>query len=438
MTEGRWVPYEHLLYLNRKLVDVVAGRTKRLMVMCPPRHGKSEMISRFFPAWYLGKFPDKRIILASYEADFAATWGRKARSLLEEFGPELFGVAVSKQSSAASRWDIEGHEGGMATAGVRGPITGKGAHVAIIDDPVKNDQEANSETYQEATWDWYRATLSTRLQEDGAIILVMTRWNENDLAGKLLKAQEEGGDKWEIVRLPALAEEEDPLGRRPGDPLCPELFPRDVLEAIKRRIGSYWWEALYQQRPSPPKGRLFQRSWWRFYRQVPSRFDQVIQSWDMTFKDGKNADYVVGQVWGRVGADKYLLDQIRDRMDFPTTIKAVRTLSAKWPQARAKLIEDKANGPAVIATLRRSIPGLIAVSPEGSKEERAAAVAPEVEAGNVYLPAPEIAPWIEDFIAECSAFPHGAHDDQVDAMTQALLRLGARRAIGPVDKPAGW
>ncbi|MBC7340837.1 MAG: phage terminase large subunit [Clostridia bacterium] len=436
VSEGRWTPFEHLLLLNRKLVDVAAGRIRRLMVFMPPRHGKSELTSRYFPAWYLGTFPDKRIILASYEADFAATWGRKARNLLEEFGPSLFGVKVSDDSAAAARWDIAEHEGGMVTAGVRGPITGKGANVAIIDDPVKNDQEAMSQTYRDATWDWYRATFSTRIQEEGAIILVMTRWHEDDLAGRLLRAQEEGGDRWEVVNLPALAEENDMLGRQPGEPLCPELFTKETLEATKIRLGSYWWNALYQQRPSPMEGGILKRSWWRYYRQLPERFDEVIQSWDMSFKETTSGSYVVGQVWGRKRADKYLLDQVRDRMDFPATLQAVRQLSARWPQARAKLVEDKANGPAVIATLKREIPGLIAVEPQGSKEARAAAVSPDIEAGNVYLPDPSIAPWVHDFVEECAAFPNGANDDQVDAMTQALNRFNSR-SLAAVLTPIG-
>lgn len=429
VSEGRWIPYEHLLFLNRKLVDVAAGRIKRLIVSMPPRHGKSELVSRYFPAWFLGTFPDKRIILVSYEADFAATWGRKSRDLLEEHGPSLFGVTVSKASSAASRWDIEGYEGGMVTAGVNGPITGKGADIGIIDDPVKNDQEAMSATYQERAYEWYKSTFRTRIQRDGAIILIMTRWHENDLAGKLLAAQEEDGEKWEVVSLPATAEDNDPLGREFGQPLCPDLFSKDALESIKKAVGSYWWAALYQQRPSPAEGGIFKRNWWQYYRRVPDRFDEIIQSWDMTFKDTKTADFVVGQVWGRKGANKYLLDQVRDRMDFPATIQAVRTLSAKWPQAKAKLVEDKANGPAVIATLKKEISGLIPVEPQGSKESRAWAVSPEVEAGNVYLPDPSIAPWVHDFVEECAAFPNGANDDQVDAMTQALMRLNKQPGI---------
>ena len=428
------------------------------MVFMPPRHGKSEFISRYSTAWILGKFPDTRIILASYEADFAATWGRKSRDLLEEHGPSLFGIRVSGKSSAANRWDIEGHEGGMVTAGVNGPITGKGADIGIIDDPVKNDQEAMSVTYQERAWEWYRSTFRTRIQRDGAIILIMTRWHENDLAGKLLAAQDEEGEKWEVVSLPAIAEEGDLLGRSPGLSLCPDLFTKEALGNIKKAVGLFWWASLYQQRPSPAEGGILKRHWWKFWCYpgqedklppvtlrlpdsegggfisvkpvpLPKRFDQLAQSWDMAFKDTKSSAYVAGQVWGRRQADKFLLDQLRDKMDFVVTVQAVETLTKKWPEARAKWVEDKANGPAVIATLKRKISGLIAVDPEGSKEARAYAVSPECESGNVFLPHPAVMPWVWDFIEECTAFPNGKYADQVDAATQALNKLEGRKGL---------
>ncbi len=374
-----------------------------------------------------------RIILASYEADFAATWGRKARDLLEEYGPSLFDIKVSGKSSAANRWDIEGYEGGMVTAGVNGPITGRGADIGIIDDPVKNDQEAMSVTYQERTWEWYKSTFRTRLQRDGAIILIMTRWHENDLAGKLLAAQEEDGEKWDVISLPAMAEESDALGRPLGQVLCPDLFTKEALESIKTAVGSYWWASLYQQRPSPAEGGIIKRDWWQYYRQAPSRFDEVIQSWDCAFKETKDSSYVVGQVWGRRGADKYLLDQVRDRMGFTATIYAIKSLSTKWPEARAKLIEDKANGPAVIDLLKNEVSGLIPVNPEGGKIVRAQAASPDIEAGNIYLPETSIAPWVHDFVEECAAFPNGATDDQVDAMSQALVRFSGKTTMDPAS-----
>lgn len=414
-------------------MEVATGRCKRLIVSMPPRHGKSETISRYFPAWFLGTYPERRIILASYEADYAASWGRKARNLLEEWGPELFGVRVAQDSSAADRWDLQGHAGGMATAGAGGPITGKGAAVAIIDDPVKNDADALSETKRERLWDWYRATLRTRLQgEPGAIILVMTRWHEDDLAGRLLAAQAEGGERWDVLELPALADptpaKPDPLGRGFGEALCPELFTAATLEATATTLGSFWWTALYQQRPAPAEGGILKRGWFKRFRHRPERFDLVIQSWDMAFKDTKGSDFVVGQVWGRAGADCYLLDQVRGRLAFPATVKAVRDLSPRWPGALTKLVEDKANGPAVIDTLRHDLPGLVAVDPRGGKQARAAAVSGLIQAGNVHIPDE---PWADAFLDECASFPNGAHDDQVDAMSQALLYLSAGRPFAP-------
>jgi predicted phage terminase large subunit-like protein len=227
--------------------------------------------------------------------------------------------------------------------------------------------------------------------------------------------------------------ETDPLGREPGQWL---QSARGRTEAgwLQRRkdFGERGFTALCQGRPAPTEGAMLKRAWWR-YDDTPQAYprsdgsmnthgmDAVIQSWDMTFKDTDGTDYVVGQVWGRRGADVHLLDQVRDRMDFPTTCRAVESLSKKWPQASLKLIEDKANGPAVIAQLRRKVPGMVPVNPKDSKGARVSAIAPFVEAGNVHLPAQ--APFVAGLVEEAAAFPNGAHDDQVDAMTQAVSRL---------------
>lgn len=404
----------------------------------PPRHGKSYLTSQYFPSWYIGKFPGRRILIASYEADFAASWGRKSRDVLEEWGKELFGIKIRTDSSAGNRWDIEGHEGGVNTAGVGGPLTGKGADCFIIDDPIKNFEEASSKTIRDKIWDWYRSTAYTRLEPDGAMVLIMTRWHEDDLVGKILSGQDdEDPEPWEVICLPAIAEENDLLGRKPGEALWPERFPVERLLKIKKDIGSFLFESLYQQNPTRREGELVKRSWFKFYKTLPSLrfFDEIIQSWDMAFKDTQESSFVVGQVWGRIKAEKYLLDQVRDRMGFVETIQAVRTLSAKWPMAGAKLVEDKANGPAVISALMKEIPGLIAVTPEGSKESRLVAVSPQIEAGNVFIPDPQIAPWVHDYIEELCNFPRGKYDDQVDATTQALNRLSNIKNV--VVAPSG-
>lgn len=436
---GTWIRARHLERLCNALEAVERGELDRLMVFMPPRHGKSEVCSKKFPAWYEGRNPDKEIIICSYAADLAYDFSRIARDTLRERGPELWEVKVSSDSSAVGRWGIEGKRGGCVAAGVGGPITGRGAHVGIIDDPFKNAEEASSETIREKVWEWYRSTFRTRLAPGGAIVLVMTRWHEDDLAGRLIAEMQAAGEQWVIIEMQAEAEEDDPLERAVGETLWPEYgFDKAWAAATKVAVGSYFWQALYQQRPSPPEGEMLKRGWWRYYTAIPGDLQEVIQSWDMTFKDSDGSDYVTGGVWGRKGADKYLLDQVRGRMDFPATLAAVKALTAKWPQARAKLVEDKANGPAVIAMLKREIPGLIAVEPQGSKAARVAAVSPEIESGNVYLPDPSIAPWVGDFVEECAAFPNGKHDDQVDQMSQALLRFAQRRSRPPVPKPKGW
>ena len=424
-SRGQWQVAPHLDLLAERLLDVAQGKLKRLLIQMPPRHGKSEFASAHFPAWYLGTFPDRRVILASYEHDFAASWGAKAKDRFSEFGPLLWRLWVRRDRQAADDWQIAGHSGGMVCAGVGGPITGRGADLLIIDDPVKSAEEANSETYRERAWNWYRSTAYTRLEPAGAILLIQTRWHEDDLAGRVLAEAAKTGEPWHVISLPALAEAGDVLGRQPGEPLWPARYPVEDLEQIQASLGGYWWQALYQQRPAPPEGALFKRDWWRFYplRDLPPQFDRVIQSWDMAFKETTDSDYVVGQVWGAKGARIYLLDQVRERMDFAKTLQAVEALSDKWPAATLKLVEDAANGPAVISALQLKVRGLLPVKPQGGKLSRAQAILPLVEAGNVWLPSAEEQPWVEQFLAEARSFPVGAHDDQIDAMSQGLQRF---------------
>lgn len=425
----------HLKLLGEYLLRVERGEITRLIVEMPPRHGKSETTTVKFPGWYLGRHPDRRVILASHTASLAERFSARVRDSFSAYGPEVFGFSVKPDVAAMSRWDVHNPKadvgtpsGGMIAAGVGGPITGEGAHLGLIDDPVKDAEQANSKAQRDALWDWYRFVFRTRLMPGGAVVLVLTRWHEDDLAGRLLKQAKADpqADQWTVLRLPAIAEEDDPLGRPVGEALWNDQYSAEALASTKATVGSYVWAALYQQRPSPEAGNILQRGWWKYWREMPSRFDEIIQSWDCSFKDLDTSDYVVGQVWGRKGADKYLLDQVRGQLSFTATTAAIRTLTGKWPRARAKLVEDKANGTAVIDHLKSKVPGLIAVNPEGGKVARAQAVSPDIEAGNVYLPDPDIAPWVHDLIEECTAFPNGPHDDQVDAMTQALRRLSHR------------
>ncbi len=410
-------PYEpapHHKLIARALERVERGECARLMIAMPPRHGKSRLASELFPAWYMGRNPDKNVIACTYSQEFADDIGRKVRNQLAgEIHRKAFPKCGLREDSTSVRRFHTEAGGAYFAVGAGGPITGRGAHVLLIDDPIKGQEDADSETQRRKLKEWYASVAYTRLMPGGAVVVIQTRWHEDDLAGWLLRDHAHEG--WEVLSLPAISDDDQAL--------WPDAYPLERLQAIKRAVGSRVWESLYQQRPSPADGGMIKRGWWQSYRLAPTDFDEVIQSWDAAFKGGPGSDYVVGQVWGRKGADCYLLDQIRDRMDFPATVQAIRTLSAKWPDAGAILVEDKANGPAIVATLKREIPGVIAVEPQGSKAARLSAVSPRIEAGNVFVPDPTIAPWVHDFLEEAAAFPTGAHDDQIDAMSQALLRL---------------
>jgi predicted phage terminase large subunit-like protein len=426
--------------LDTELVDVAEGRNDRLMWFMPPQEGKSQRVSRWFPLWMLLRDPTLRIVIASYEFNTARRWGRAIRNEIKSH-PEL-GLRIKQGTGSANEWELEGSDGGIYTVGVGGALTGRPADLIIIDDPVKGRREADSEAVREDCKEWWQETVNARLGEHTPVVLIMTRWHEDDLAGWLLT---EHPDEWRVVNVPALADhdpakgETDPLGREPGEWLV-SARGRTPASWERRRLnfGARGFQALCQGKPSPDEGDVFKRSSWRYYprpmwsdqpdgSKLVLDVDQVIQSWDMTFKDTSGTDYVVGSVWAKRGAEAFLLDRVRARLNFPATCAALQHMTKVWPQATAKLVEDKANGSAVMAQLARSVGGMIPVNPRESKLERANAVSPFVEAGNVWLPDPSIAPWIEEFVDEAAAFPNGAHDDQVDSMTQALDRLLLRR-----------
>jgi predicted phage terminase large subunit-like protein len=255
-------------------------------------------------------------------------------------------------------------------------------------------------------------------------LITVTRWHENDLVGRLLDAMtQEGGDRWTIINYPAIAEHDEPH-RKKGEALHPERYPIEMLARIHSNIGSYDWGALYQQHPTPRGGGVFKKKWIRHWTTRPVVVDRQIQSWDFTFTDSSTSDNVSGQVWARLGGDFYLFDNDTERKDFVASIRAMQSMSSKWPETLEKVVENKANGPAIINSLSSHIPGIVPYNPRGSKTARAYAISPLFEAGNVYLPPmDEEHPWVKSFIDELLAFPNGAHDDQVDAMTQALDTL---------------
>lgn len=444
--EGRWTPARHHRLIAEKLQEVADGKCKRLMVWLPPRHGKSMEITETFPSYFLGRHPEKHVIEVSYNNDFAEKFGLANRLKVERYGYQIFGHNYSEYKATKTNWSLDNNIGGMLSVGVGGAITGEGADLLLIDDPIKNRQEAESETYRRHLYEEYQSTLYTRVQRNGAIIIVMTRWHEDDICGKLLNPSIVEPEHWEILDIPAVCEtEDDPLGREIGETIWPEIgYDKEWAVKTKAAVGTYAWAGMYQQRPAPLEGGLFKRSFFKFYKVLPGDFNQVVQSWDCTFKEADTSDFVAGHVWGRKGADFYLMDRVHAKMGITATMQSIRGLTAKWPNGRAKLIEEAANGAAVIELLRREISGIKPIHPDGGKVVRAQAIMPFVEAGNVWLPDPSIAPWVHDFVEECANFPNALHDDDVDAMTQALNYLGAapQIALPPTnygnDKTSYW
>lgn len=445
---GHYTHFKHTELICETLQRIADGEQLSVLIEMPPRHGKSMTVTETFPSYYLGRNPDKRVIAAAYSDGLATKFGRLNRNKFNEFSNELFGLKLSESNAATKDWGVEDRRGGMIATGIGGSITGQGADLMIIDDPIKNMKEAMSQLIRDNIWDEWEATLSTRLHDGASVIVIMTRWHEDDLIGRLLARSPRN---WIRLRLPAIAEDEDDLlGRKIGEALCPELgFNEQWAEDKKTEVGSRTWASLYQQRPAPAGGNIFKREWVKFYVRtqeqkrewglsddvmvLPTHFDKQAQSWDCTFKESETSDYVAGGVWARKKAQYFLLDVDHRRMGFADTMKAIRAMSDKWPKARSKYIEDKANGTAIIEMLTDEISGIVPVNPDGGKEARANAVSPLFEAGNVYLPHPNMCPWVEDLIEELVSFPNAAHDDLVDMTTQALNQLYTNNS-NPIDR----
>jgi predicted phage terminase large subunit-like protein len=425
-SRGRWRTAPHLDLLNDRLVAVAEGRCPRLLITMPPRHGKSYLTSHHFPAWFLGVYPDRRVILTSYEADFAAGWGRKARDVLEVVGPDLFGVAVRHDSKAADRWDIEGHTGGMTTAGVGGPITGKGADLLIIDDPVKNAEEAASPTYRQRAWDWYTSTAYTRLEPGGAVVLIQTRWHEDDLAGRVIANAAESGESWDVLNLPALAEGSDPLGRRPGQALWPERFDEVDLARIRATLGSYYFTSLYQQRPAPAEGDIFRRSWFSVVDAHPATADRV-RYWDKAGTEGGGA-HTAGVLMSRVDDLYHIEDVVRGQWSALEREMVIRQTAEADGKSVAVWVEQEpgSGGKESAEATVRNLAGFIvhAERVTGDKVTRARPFAAQAEAGNVRLVR---GGWNAAFLDEAITFPNGKFKDQIDAASGAFNKLAVPR-----------
>ena len=446
----------HLTYLSDRIAQalkkVEQGENQRLIIEMPPRAGKTTLTTLLTPAWIMAQHPSWPIALTSHDGSLATSWGRTIRRWAED--GLIGGVRLSRDAGAASAWETT--EGGkMLSISIRESFTGRGAKVLVIDDPHKDMAEAQSATLRSNIWDWWLSVAQTRLEPPYLVLVVATRWHEDDFIGRLLDPDKEGDpSQWEVIRLPALAEDaDDVLGRSEGEPLLSALDPRETLQGalvrwseVRQNVGEYVWAAMMQQRPAPAKGAIFDTGWWKFWTSNPQnatpdgqvvyfdphsagRSGKWLDSWDAAFKGNDDSDYVVGQRWVRLGPTRYLVAQKRSRLSFTQTIRAMEDWadpsSLYGAYVHQRLIEEKANGSAIIDVLKETLSGIKAITPAVGKDARARSVTPEIESGHVRLPYPGDPgnAWVLEYLSEFRAFPTGSHDDQVDASTQALEAL---------------
>jgi len=402
---------------------IAEGELKRLIINMPPRHTKSEFASHLFPAWYLGRFPDRKVIQTAHTAELAVGFGRKVRNLVGsgDYAKIFSGVSLSADSKAAGRWNTN-KQGDYFAIGVGGAVTGKGADILIVDDP-HSEQEAaqNDPSVYDKTYEWYTSGPRQRLQPGGAICLVMTRWSKKDLTGSILKASIErgGSDEWEIIELPAILPS--------GKPLWPGFWPLEQLEALKAELPVGKWTAQYQQDPTSEEGAIIKREWWKEWtKKDPPDCEFVIQSWDTAFLAKETADYSACTTWGVFynedrEANIILLDALQERLEFPD-LKTRAYEMYKEYKPDAFIVEAKAAGSPLIFELRRIGIPVSEYSPGRGRDKiaRVNAVSDLFHSGHVWAPKKR---WAEEVIEEFAAFPTGDHDDLVDSSTQALLRF---------------
>ena len=408
---------------------VASGELKRLIINMPPRHTKSEFASYLLPAWFLGKYPEKKVIQTAHTAELAVGFGRKVRNLIqsEDFQNVFSGITLSSDSKAAGRWNTN-KRGDYFAIGVGGAVTGKGADLLIIDDP-HSEQDAqqgqfNPEVY-DRVYEWYTSGPRQRLQPGGAIIVVMTRWSLRDLTGQIMKStgNKKGMDEWEVIEFPAIM----PSGKA----LWPEFWSMDELDALRAELPPSKWNAQYQQNPTSEEGALIKREWWREWdRPSPPPCEIILQSWDTAFLKTQRSDYSACTTWGvfyhpdDTGLSQpnlIMLDAYKEKLEFPDLKRAAYEKYMEF-EPDQMIVEKKASGAPLIFELRAMGIPVTEFTPSRGQDKiaRANAVTDLFASGSIWHPPTQ---WAHEVIEECAAFPSGEHDDYVDSTTQALLRF---------------
>jgi predicted phage terminase large subunit-like protein len=441
--DPRYRFYKHCDKLIDRLQDVADGKIKRLMIFMPPRHGKSRTATQLFPAYFLSRYPRWWTSISSYAADLAYTHSRLARDLYKESG----GVCRD-DTDAVKQWAVQ-EGGGLFASGVGGPLTGKGFMLGIIDDPLKNSEQASSQTIRDKQKEWYESTFYTREEPwsetdpNGAIVVIMTRWHDDDLAGWLLKQEmdedSDSHESWHIVCMEAIKSETsyripetctlEPDWRATGEALCPERRPLEKLKRIAKKIGSYFFDALFQQSPKPQSGNIIQEEWFKPFRAAPKP-DRIIISADTANKVSDLAAYTVFGVWFVTASGYYLVEVVRERINAPQRRRRAINLHAKW-KSTAFLIEDKASGIDLIQYLKEdtNIPVIAIEPPPVDKVIRLSNESPAIESGRVFLPLDGSydlngqavnCNWVHDYIQELTSIPFSSFLDQGDMTSQFL------------------
>ena len=412
-----WQDAPHLDRIANRLEAVERGECRRFMVNLPPRHGKSTLISQCFPAWFLGRRPSLSIIMATHGAELSERNSRATRELLRD-KRWPFDARLSEDSTSAARWNLV-ERGGLYAVGVDGSITGRGADLLILDD-LQHDSGTDAE--RESAWRWYCERAIPRLEPGATIVAVGTRFAEDDLFGRLLDGPD--ASEWEVLRLPAIAEDDDPMGRAPGEALWPQRIALDELESRKRSMGSRWFACQFQQSPVPSEGNIVKGAWLKRYEKAPEAFEKVVMALDAAAKTGIANDYSALAVLGVRKDGFYLLDVLRKKVEYPELVRLVRAAyDAHSPSA--VYVEDASAGVALIQELKREsrLP-IVPVKALGSKISRVEGITGMLESGRVFLPTE--APWLVEFERELLAFPNAKHDDMVDAFVLALSQLVKR------------
>jgi len=416
----------HHKKMAKAFEKVAEGKIKRLIINMPPRHTKSEFASYLLPAWFLGRYPNKKVIQTAHTAELAVGFGRKVRNLVDsDVYSDIFpGVSLQADSKAAGRWNTN-KAGEYFAIGVGGAVTGKGADILIIDDP-HSEQEAalaatNPEIYDKV-YEWYTSGPRQRLQPGGSIIIVMTRWGLRDLTGQVVKSSmQRGGDDWEVIEFPAILPS--------GNPLWPEFWSLNELSALREELPNSKWQAQYQQQPTSEEGAIVKREWWKVWeKETPPRCDYIIQSWDTAFETTTRSDYSACTTWGIWTNDEdnaqnniILLNVIKARMEFHELKKKVMEEYNEW-EPDTLIVEKKASGISLYQELRRMGVPVQEFTPSKGNDKitRLNAVSDIIASGKVWVPNTR---WADELVDEIASFPSGEHDDLVDATTLALARF---------------